>query len=164
MLLTPTLVNDADNDPLFLAVRYGRLDETIKMLEEGRSVESHDSNHSTLLHKAATYGQLKIADFLLKAGANPNYQDNQGWTPLGCAYLFGYIKIINLLIAHGGDPYKYDLAIKRPIDRASVFLVEKLKRIDDGENIDDVDNHVYDNTDDFVPDININYDYESGEE
>ena len=70
--------------PLFIAIRYGKIDEVIRMIREGYDVNKCDdsTDNRPLLHTAAMYGHARTVEVLLANKADPNVVDDKLRTAL----------------------------------------------------------------------------------
>lgn len=71
-------------DPLFIAIRYGKIDEVARMLRGGKDPNKCDGSTANrpLLHTAAMYGHARTVELLLSHKANPNAIDSELRTAL----------------------------------------------------------------------------------
>jgi hypothetical protein len=87
---------------LYQAVRFGRLDEIVVVLEEGADINAPNAGGTTPLTTAVKYGQYDAARLVLEQGADVNAKNSYagGPTPMDFAKTQ---EIIDLLLSYGGD-------------------------------------------------------------
>jgi len=131
------------NLPLFYAVLYGRdAFFDVLMAHGGREwvnrLHEERSDHTSLLHIAASNGRYGIAQKLIAAGAQVNAQDRYGETPLVDAIRKMDPEMAVLLIEAGADVEKYErtkqcslltLATNAALRVRQQDIVEKMKKI-----------------------------------
>ena len=143
--LTPNVLNDDDNIPLFLAVIAGYHDIVFSLLEHGANPNIQDINGNSLLYLTIKAGYYHIASLLLKYGAiqnkdeespllfavkegklsmvsnilmhgiDLNIQDKEGNSPLLLAAKAGYYHIASILLEHGANPNIQDKDKNSPL-------------------------------------------------
>ena len=64
--------------PLVAAARNGHLDEVIRMLETGVSVDHQDEYGITSLHMASLHNHPEVVRYLLEHGAKTDVKDAWG--------------------------------------------------------------------------------------
>ena len=97
-------VNHQDKDgrtPLFLAVKYGRVNVVTCLIERGCEVNLGKFNQSNTLHLAAKKGNPEIVELLLNAGHNLDSVNWGGNTALLIACRFGHKLAVNALLSAG---------------------------------------------------------------
>lgn len=118
-------------DPLYIAIRYDKIDEVGRMLHDGYDPNKCDDSTADrpLLHTAIMYGYAVMVELLLSHKANPNSIDRHLTTPLHITSKADVsADIMALLIRHGADVNAIDMDGLTP-------LHEKC-RIDDPRSID----------------------------
>ena len=103
---------------LVYAARYGDLEESQHLLDEGADVNLADNSNCTPLRWSSEMDHLKLTEFLLEKGADPNIADDSGITPLWMATELGLLKVCKLLIESGADVNKANLKRTNPLMRA----------------------------------------------
>ena len=89
--------------PLLRAAENGDLEQTKKLLAQGRSVNARDNLQRTPLLNAIHNGHLEVVQELIQNGADVNAADKFGMTPLSSAAAGGDIAIVRELIRAGAD-------------------------------------------------------------
>jgi len=103
-----TTPNDLDDDEPFqtnlhIAAEAGHDSLVGLLLGSGYTVDEHDSDGNTALHRASLGKHVKVMLRLLKAGANPNAMNVHGWTPVHMAFSLGSMEVVEVLVRNGGD-------------------------------------------------------------
>ncbi|MES2504219.1 MAG: ankyrin repeat domain-containing protein [Myxococcota bacterium] len=127
------IVPDPHNYPLHSAVKFNRMEEVRKLIEQdGISANSSDNNRNTPMHIAAYQGDISMIKYLASKGADLNARDApKGRTPLHVAaaqshWLSGYQDVINTLIELGADVHAVDNDKKQTaLHRAAYWLKEE---------------------------------------
>jgi ankyrin repeat protein len=87
---------------LHAAALNNRVDDALRLIRRGMSVDTTDRAGTTALMVAAAFGNVDVAEALLDAGANPNAHDAANRTaPLHFAALAGHAAMVKLLLARG---------------------------------------------------------------
>ncbi len=90
---------------LLNAARMGELDQVIKLVAQGHSVNHEAGDGETPLSAAAQGKRLEVARFLLGKGADVNHRSHLGGnTPLMEAAKTGSVEMAKLLLEQGADP------------------------------------------------------------
>jgi hypothetical protein len=88
------------NKALTDAVRKGRVDRAVVLLDRGADAHIVDPAGSPLLTVAARLGHESLVDLLLKRGADPNLRDRNDLTALALASEEGNGRIVEMLLNH----------------------------------------------------------------
>ncbi|KAF9603980.1 hypothetical protein IFM89_039334 [Coptis chinensis] len=83
--------------------REGEINNLLKCIDSGTSVNLKDSEGRTPLHWAVDRGHLKVAELLVSKKADVNIKDNEGQTPLHYASVCEKQGIAEFLVNHGAD-------------------------------------------------------------
>ncbi|CAF9932869.1 MAG: hypothetical protein HETSPECPRED_008467 [Heterodermia speciosa] len=83
------------------AVRDGRLEDLLLLLDQGYNPVAIGYNGQTPLHLAATDGDVEIIQTLMIRGASPNIKDSIGQLPLHLAARNGHTEAVIALIRQG---------------------------------------------------------------
>ena len=87
------------------AARMGELDQVMKLVAQGHSVNHEAGDGETPLSAAAQGKRPEVARFLLGKGADVNHQSRLGGeTPLMEAAKSGNVEMAKLLLERGADP------------------------------------------------------------
>jgi hypothetical protein len=90
---------------LLNAARMGELEQVMKLVVQGHSVNHEAGDGETPLSGAAQGKRLEVARFLLGKGADVNHQSHLGGeTPLMDAAKSGNVEMVKLLLERGADP------------------------------------------------------------
>jgi ankyrin repeat protein len=90
---------------LLNAARVGDIDQVMKLVAQGHSVNHEAADGETPLSAAALGKRLEVARFLLGKGADVNHQGSLGGnTPLMEAAKSANVEMVKLLLEHGADP------------------------------------------------------------
>lgn len=108
--------NDLRLDVIHVSAREGEVDDILKNIDDGVSVNLRDSEGRTPLHWAVDRGHLKIVEILINRSADVNAKDNEGQTPLHYAAVCEREEFAKLLIKHGADPRMKDEDGNSPSD------------------------------------------------
>jgi V8-like Glu-specific endopeptidase len=129
-----TLKND---DPLgLLALKKGRDDMFISMLETGANYKGKDKNGRDLLYHAIYYGRDQAVHAILSKGYNLNEKDKSGKTPLYWAIENNKSDLVKRLIDKGAQvnvtDYSGDSPLHAAVRKGSSSMVDVL--LDGGAN------------------------------
>lgn len=108
--------DDLKMDAIHAFAREGDLDNLIKCIESGVSVDLKDSEGRTALHWAVDRGHLNITEALVKEKAEINAKDNEGQTPLHYAAVCERESIAKFLLKENADMNIKDDDNNRPCD------------------------------------------------
>lgn len=108
--------DDLKMDAIHAFAREGELDNLIKCIESGVSVDLKDSEGRTALHWAVDRGHLNITEALVKEKADINAKDNEGQTPLHYAAVCEREPIAKFLVKENADMNIKDDDNNRPCD------------------------------------------------
>ncbi|XVE58338.1 hypothetical protein DITRI_Ditri04bG0162100 [Diplodiscus trichospermus] len=103
-------------DAIHAFAREGELDNLLKCIESGVSVNLLDSEGRTPLHWAVDRGHLKIAEALVSRNAEVNAKDNEGQTPLHYAVVCEREDIAEYLVKQNADKDMKDVDGNSPVD------------------------------------------------
>ena len=84
-------------DAFIAAARDGNLAVVKLFVQAGWSVETADTNSSTVLHYAAWKGHLAVVQYLVGQGANVLTENNVGWTAWDDARSAGHTGVVTYL-------------------------------------------------------------------
>ncbi|KAJ9552998.1 hypothetical protein OSB04_017043 [Centaurea solstitialis] len=90
--------NELKLDAIHGFAREGDMENLLKCVEGGASVDAKDSEGRTPLHWAVDRGHLEVAELLLNKNADVNIKDNEGQTPLHYAAVCDREAIGELLV------------------------------------------------------------------
>ncbi|XP_057522102.1 acyl-CoA-binding domain-containing protein 1-like [Amaranthus tricolor] len=90
-------------DAIHAFAREGDLENLLKCIENGISVNLKDSEGRTPLHWAVDRGHLPVIELLCIKDADTNAKDNEGQTPLHYAVVCDREAIAEYLVKHGAD-------------------------------------------------------------
>lgn len=88
---------------LFRAIKNGKPDKIIELIEKGIDIDSCNKNGETGLHYAVIHGQAQCLKVLVESNANMDRVDNSGRTALHIAVETGDAKSLSYLLDHGTD-------------------------------------------------------------
>ncbi|XWS48596.1 hypothetical protein CRYUN_Cryun13aG0090100 [Craigia yunnanensis] len=108
--------NELKMDAIHAFSREGDLDNLLKCIESGVSVNLLDSEGRTPLHWAVDRGHLKITEALVSRNADVNAKDNEGQTPLHYAVVCERKDIADFLVKQNADKDTKDVDGKSPVD------------------------------------------------
>eukprot|EP01046_Picozoa_sp_COSAG06_P024420 COSAG06_NODE_1989_length_7901_cov_61.871203_6_plen_1247_part_01 len=91
-------------DAFCFACREGGLETVRRLLAEGVSPGSVDSDGRPALVCAALDGRAAVVELLLGAGAGVDVRGSDGWTALMYAAFGGRLDVVRLLLRGGADP------------------------------------------------------------
>jgi len=91
------------NTNLHLAVEYGDVKTTTRLLDYHADPNVVNALGETPLHRAADCGATVVARLLLEHGADLHAVDSAGYAPLHCAVARGHLEVAGLLLEHGAD-------------------------------------------------------------
>lgn len=86
---------------IFQSARSGDLDSVKQWLENGKKIDTLNSDGYSLLQLAIYHGNQEMAKLLIEAGANIEIRDKAGNTPLISAAFKGDYVTLKLLIERG---------------------------------------------------------------
>ncbi|CAK9159401.1 unnamed protein product [Ilex paraguariensis] len=95
--------NDLKLDAIHAFAREGDLENLLKCVESGVSVDQKDSEGRTPLHWAVDRGHLNITELLVSQSADVNAKDNEGQTPLHYATVCEREAIAEFLVKQNAD-------------------------------------------------------------
>ncbi|KAK2992760.1 hypothetical protein RJ640_023273 [Escallonia rubra] len=90
-------------DAIHAFAREGDVENLIKCVESGVSVDLKDSEGRTPLHWAVDRGHLNITEMLVNKSADVNAKDNEGQTPLHYAAVCERESIAEFLVKHNAN-------------------------------------------------------------
>ncbi|XP_022723312.1 acyl-CoA-binding domain-containing protein 1-like isoform X2 [Durio zibethinus] len=108
--------NELKMDAIHAFAREGELDNLLKCIESGVSVNLLDSEGRTPLHWAVDRGHLKITEALISRNADVNAKDNEGQTPLHYAVVCERKDIAEFLVKQNADKDMKDVDGNTPVD------------------------------------------------
>jgi ankyrin repeat protein len=113
----------AGRSSLHYAALANDADEVTRLIAEGESIDSADSQGFTPLHLASQEHALDAAAALLKFGATVDPINSFGNTPLFVAVFNsrGRRGMIDLLRSHGADPMHRNVAGQTPVGLARLI-------------------------------------------
>ncbi|KAK3008537.1 hypothetical protein RJ639_013276 [Escallonia herrerae] len=100
--------NELKMDAIHAFAREGDVENLIKCVESGVSVDLKDSEGRTPLHWAVDRGHLNITEMLVNKNADVNAKDNDGQTPLHYAAVCERESIAEFLVKHNADAHIED--------------------------------------------------------
>ncbi|KAK6936657.1 Acyl-CoA-binding protein, ACBP [Dillenia turbinata] len=95
--------NESKMDAIHAFAREGEIDNLLKCLESGTSVDTKDSEGRTPLHWAVDRGHLNVTELLVTRNADINAKDNDGQTPLHYAAVCERKDIAEFLVKQKAD-------------------------------------------------------------
>ncbi|KAK9665213.1 hypothetical protein RND81_14G098000 [Saponaria officinalis] len=95
--------NELQMDAVHGFAREGDVDNLLKCIENGISVNVKDSEGRTPLHWAVDRGHLPVIELLFKNDADVNAKDNEGQTPLHYAVVCDREAVAEYLVKHSAD-------------------------------------------------------------
>ncbi|KAI3866350.1 hypothetical protein MKW92_051134 [Papaver armeniacum] len=95
--------NELKMEAIHTSAREGELDNLVKHIENGVSVNLKDSEGRSPLHWAVDRGHLDMVELLLSKNADVNAQDNEGQTPLHYAAMCDREAIAEILVKQNAD-------------------------------------------------------------
>ncbi|XP_026377387.1 acyl-CoA-binding domain-containing protein 1-like isoform X2 [Papaver somniferum] len=95
--------NELKMEAIHTSAREGELDNLVKHIESGISVNLKDSEGRSPLHWAVDRGHLDMVELLLSKNADVNAQDNEGQTPLHYAAMCDREAIAEVLVKQNAD-------------------------------------------------------------
>jgi ankyrin repeat protein len=102
----PSIKNDYQSTPIFLAAETGNVEGLKMLLDKGAVASDKNKTGSSALHRAAQNNHLDCVKALVGAGAAINLQKDNGLTPLHLAILNGNDKVVEDLLE---EKAKFDL-------------------------------------------------------
>ncbi|GMH19763.1 hypothetical protein Nepgr_021604 [Nepenthes gracilis] len=96
-------VNQLKMEAIHAYAREGEVDNLLKCIENGVSVNLKDSEGRTPLHWAVDRGHLNAVELLISMNADLNTKDNEGQTPLHYAVVCEREAISEFLVKHNAD-------------------------------------------------------------
>lgn len=100
--------NESKMDAIHAFAREGDIDQLLKCIESGVSVNLKDSEGRTPLHWAVDRGHLGVVELLLSKHADVDVKDNDGQTPLHYAVVCDREAIADYLVKHNADVHVKD--------------------------------------------------------
>lgn len=101
-IVVPRPVFDEVN--LIDAAEADSVDEVIKLIDYGISIDARDENGFTPLIWAAKYNATETVKWLVAHGANINAQNEKGATALYFAAKYGHVEVLRTLLNAKADP------------------------------------------------------------
>ncbi|KAK6926038.1 Acyl-CoA-binding protein, ACBP [Dillenia turbinata] len=95
--------NESKMDVIHAFAREGEIDNLLKCLDSGTSVDMKDSEGRTPLHWAVDRGHLNVTELLVSRNADVNAKDNEGQTPLHYAAVCERKDIAEFLVKQKAD-------------------------------------------------------------
>ncbi|PRQ60477.1 putative FERM/acyl-CoA-binding protein, 3-helical bundle [Rosa chinensis] len=95
--------NDFKMDAIHAFAREGEVDNLLKCIDSGVSVDAKDSEGRTPLHWAVDRGHLNMAEMLVSRNADVNAKDNEGQTALHYAAVCEREGIAEYLVKKNAD-------------------------------------------------------------
>ncbi|KAK9502697.1 hypothetical protein O3M35_011413 [Rhynocoris fuscipes] len=122
-----------DERKLFQAVSMNDTNTVTRLLNQGVSANSCDSQKRSLLHMASCKGFAHIVKLLLDHGADPNARDSIGNTPLHLAACTNHINVVLLLLRAGTIANSIDNLGQSPLQlaRSKLKILQRSKIPDD---------------------------------
>ncbi|KAL6291690.1 hypothetical protein ACE6H2_009200 [Prunus campanulata] len=108
--------NDSKMDAIHAFAREGEVDNLLKCIESGVSVDLKDSEGRTPLHWAVDRGHLNMAELLVSKNANVNAKDNDGQTALHYAVMCDREGVAEYLVKQNADTSAKDNDGSSPCD------------------------------------------------
>ncbi|XP_062148142.1 acyl-CoA-binding domain-containing protein 1-like [Alnus glutinosa] len=108
--------NELKMDAIHAFAREGEVDNLLKCIESGISVNLRDSEGRTPLHWAVDRGHLKNTELLVGMNADVNAKDNDGQTPLHYAVVCEREAIAEYLVKQNAETYIKDNDGNSPSD------------------------------------------------
>ncbi|XVF10106.1 hypothetical protein REPUB_Repub07fG0154400 [Reevesia pubescens] len=108
--------NELKMDAIHAFAREGELNNLLKCIESGVSVNLLDGEGRTPLHWAVDRGHLKITEALVSRNADVNAKDNEGQTPLHYAVVCEREDIAEFLVKQNADKDMKDVDGNSPVD------------------------------------------------
>ncbi|CAN8326162.1 unnamed protein product [Cochlearia groenlandica] len=108
--------NELKIDAIHEFAREGEVENLLKSIESGISVNAKDSEGRTPLHWAIDRGHLNIAQVLVEKNANVNAKDNEGQTPLHYAVVCDREAIAEFLVKQKANTASKDDDGNSPLD------------------------------------------------
>ncbi|PWA85036.1 Acyl-CoA-binding protein, ACBP [Artemisia annua] len=112
--------NELKLDAIHDFAREGDMENLLRCVEAGISVDAKDSEGRTPLHWAVDRGHIDVAELLLNRNADVNLQDNDGQTPLHYAAVCEREAIGELLVKKNAETNIKDNDGKYPCDLSDV--------------------------------------------
>ncbi|PWA35723.1 acyl-CoA binding protein 1 [Artemisia annua] len=112
--------NELKLDAIHDFAREGDMENLLRCVEAGISVDTKDSEGRTPLHWAVDRGHIDVAELLLNRNADVNLQDNDGQTPLHYAAVCEREAIGELLVKKNAETNIKDNDGKYPCDLSDV--------------------------------------------
>ncbi len=121
---------DNNNDVTMIeACKKGRLEEAVRLLNEGADINATDKDGNTALKWAIYYRHLDVVKFLLHHGADVNPKNKDGHTALMATAYVGFPEATKLVLERGADIDTEDLEGKTALDWAVIRGHEEVKEI-----------------------------------
>jgi len=105
--------------PLHAALRKGRSEVALFLLQHCTKADVKDSKHQTPLHIASQQGYTEVIRSLVTHGVDVNAEDRENETPLSLASRHGRLEAIPLLLHHGADASHQGPSGQAPLHVAS---------------------------------------------
>ncbi|KAL2079687.1 hypothetical protein ACEWY4_025431 [Coilia grayii] len=111
---------------LHIAVKRGKEEEVLSLIQQGASINTCDYAGWTPLHECVNTKQASIMKHLMRGGAVVNCAAYNGVTPLHEAVVLGEYEMTDLLLKHGADPLLKDAMGRTPIDLVTKVSIAEL--------------------------------------
>ncbi|KAG2263055.1 hypothetical protein Bca52824_070134 [Brassica carinata] len=108
--------NELKFDAIHAFAREGEVENLLKSIESGISVNARDSEGCTPLHWATERGHLDIVKLLVDKNADVNAKDNKGQAPLHYAVVCDREAIAEFLVKHQANTASRDDDGNSPLD------------------------------------------------
>ncbi|KAI4378192.1 hypothetical protein MLD38_015709 [Melastoma candidum] len=95
--------SDLKMDEIHAFAREGEMENLLKCIESGTSVNIKDSEGRTPLHWAVDRGHQKAVELLISQNSDLNAKDDEGQTPLHYAVMCERESIAEILVKHHAD-------------------------------------------------------------
>ncbi|KAL9250221.1 Acyl-CoA-binding domain-containing protein [Drosera capensis] len=107
---------DLKMDAIHAFAREGDIDNLVKCIDAGVSVNIKDSAGRTPLHWAVDRGNFSAVELLISKHADVNMKDDEGQTPLHYAVVCDWVTIAEFLVKHNADVNIKDDDGSSPVD------------------------------------------------
>ncbi|GMH18346.1 hypothetical protein Nepgr_020187 [Nepenthes gracilis] len=108
--------NQLKMDAIHAFAREGDIDNLLKCIENGVSVNLKDSEGRTPLHWAVDRGHLSVVQLLINKNGDINTKDDEGQTPLHYAVICDREAIAEFLVKNNADAHLEDNGGSSPCD------------------------------------------------